>query len=156
MSQCLSSVKCVVELHKIEQVVHVDSHEFVLQTLSEPDNSTSCWWKLQVFELRSQCRRWPMMKPNWICVPTIANCITLKPISFSLVGDVELHRQSSLKADGLFIDGDPLPRNPHVLRLLIQLGGPAQKRSFFQMVTKLFLSVLIYSTTCEYDILKVF
>jgi len=36
------------------------------------------------------------------------------------------------------------------------VGGPAQKRSFFQMVTKPFLSVLIYSTTCEYDILKSF
>ena len=35
------------------------------------------------------------------------------------------------------------------------LGGPAQKMSFFQMVTKPFLSVLIYSTRCEYDILKV-
>ncbi len=33
------------------------------------------------------------------------------------------------------------------------VGGPAQKD--FQMVPKSFLSSLVYSTRCEYDILKV-
>jgi hypothetical protein len=36
-----------------------------------------------------------------------------------------------------------------------QQGGPAQKMPFFHMVCKPFVSVLIYSTRCEYDILKV-
>jgi hypothetical protein len=36
-----------------------------------------------------------------------------------------------------------------------ELGGPAQKTRFFQMVPKSFLSSLIYFTSCEYDILKV-
>ena len=40
---------------------------------------------------------------------------------FLLVGDAELHWRRYLEADHLFIDGDPLPRNPHVLCLLIQL-----------------------------------
>ncbi len=38
---------------------------------------------------------------------------------------------------------------------LFQLGGQAQKTWFFQMVPKSFLSGLVYSTWCEYDILKV-
>ncbi len=38
---------------------------------------------------------------------------------------------------------------------MVFLGGPAPKMPFFQMVPKPFLSVLIYSTRCEYDILKV-
>ena len=37
-------------------------------------------------------------------------------------------------------------------RLLI--GGPVAKVPFFQMVQISFLSVLIYSSRCEYDILK--
>ncbi len=37
----------------------------------------------------------------------------------------------------------------------VQVGGPAQKTWFFQMVPTSFLSDLIYSTRCEYDILKV-
>ncbi len=35
------------------------------------------------------------------------------------------------------------------------IGGPAQKMWFFQMVPKPYLSVLIDSNRCEYDILKV-
>ncbi len=36
----------------------------------------------------------------------------------------------------------------------LRIGGPTQKIWFFQMVPKSFLSGLIYSTRCEYDILK--
>ncbi len=36
------------------------------------------------------------------------------------------------------------------------LGGPAQKMLFFQMVPKSFLSVLIHSTRCKYDSLDFF
>ncbi len=35
------------------------------------------------------------------------------------------------------------------------VGGPVAKVSFFQMVQISLLSVLMYSTRCEYDILKV-
>ncbi len=46
------------------------------------------------------------------------------------------------------IDGDKKTRQ-------MLVGGPAQKTWFFQMVPKSFLSGLVYSTRCEYDILKV-
>jgi hypothetical protein len=34
------------------------------------------------------------------------------------------------------------------------IGGPAPRKAFFQMVQKSFLSVLVYSNRCEYDIPK--
>ncbi len=37
----------------------------------------------------------------------------------------------------------------------LSVGGPAQKKWIFQMIPKSILSCLIYSTRCEYDILKV-
>ncbi len=37
----------------------------------------------------------------------------------------------------------------------VRVGGPVAKVPFFQMVQISLLSVLIYSTRCEYDILKV-
>jgi hypothetical protein len=37
----------------------------------------------------------------------------------------------------------------------MSIGGPAKRMPFFQIVPKPFWSVLIYSTRCEYDILKV-
>ena len=92
MSQRIGSVKGAVEFDRVKQIIHEDAGPFVRQTLSEPNNSTSCWRKFQVFELRSQCRRRPMTKPKRICVPAITYCVTLKPVSFSLVGDAELHR----------------------------------------------------------------
>jgi hypothetical protein len=39
--------------------------------------------------------------------------------------------------------------------IVSEVGGPVAKVQFFQMVQIFFLSVLIYSTRCEYDILKV-
>ena len=39
--------------------------------------------------------------------------------------------------------------------LASKIGGPAQKMAIFQMVPKPFLSVHIFSTRCEYDILNV-
>jgi hypothetical protein len=38
---------------------------------------------------------------------------------------------------------------------MVNIGGPAQKMAFFKIVPKPFLSVHIFSTRCEYDILKV-
>ena len=35
------------------------------------------------------------------------------------------------------------------------VGGPVEKMSFFQMVPKSYLSVVMHSNRCEYDILKV-
>ena len=35
------------------------------------------------------------------------------------------------------------------------IGGPVEKMSFFQMVPKSYLSVVMHSNRCEYDILKV-
>ena len=35
------------------------------------------------------------------------------------------------------------------------LVGPVEKMSFFQMVPKSYLSVVMHSNRCEYDILKV-
>ncbi len=37
-----------------------------------------------------------------------------------------------------------------------EIGGPAQKMTFFQMVPKSFLSVLIHSTRCNYNSLVFF
>jgi hypothetical protein len=48
----------------------------------------------------------------------------------------------------------PAPATP--AGMMMHLGGPVAKVPFFQMVQISLLSVLIYSTRCEYDILIVF
>ena len=97
-----------------------------------------------------------------------------KRASKETAGSVGSNNKKQLQQSTLFSDGDEVLEGLNKAHIGTQrlipakvlysggqvpfgqeVGGPAQKMSFFQMVTNTFLSVLIYSTRCEYDILKV-
>jgi len=60
------------------------------------------------------------LKSKWICIATIADCITLETIHLSLVGYPDFHRRSTLKSNRLLVNCHPFSRQPNILGLLVQ------------------------------------
>ncbi len=63
----------------------------------------------------------PVTKIKRIGVSAIAYGVALKAVPLTLVGYEQLHSRCALKPQHLLVDGNPFPRHPHVLCLLIQL-----------------------------------
>jgi len=61
------------------------------------------------------------MKIKQIGVSSIAYGVALKAVPLALIGYAQLHSRRALKPQRLLVNGDPFPRHPHVLCLLIQL-----------------------------------
>ena len=59
------------------------------------------------------------------CVSRITYSIALEAIPLLFVADSELESRLTLKADGLFVDGNKDAGDPHVLGLLVQLVDQA-------------------------------
>jgi hypothetical protein len=63
-----------------------------------------------------------MPEPKQEGVAVVADRITLEAVPLALVADPQLHPQRPLvEPDGLFIDGQELTRNPHILALLVEM-----------------------------------
>ena len=59
------------------------------------------------------------------CVSRITYSIALEAIPLLFVADSELESRLTLKADGLFVDGNKDAGDPHVLGLLVKLVNQA-------------------------------
>ena len=62
-----------------------------------------------------------MSEPKREGIATVADRITLEAVPLALVADPQLHPRRPLEPDGLFIDGQELTRNPHILALLVEM-----------------------------------
>ena len=54
-------------------------------------------------------------------VAIVTEDITLEPITLLLVQDTELDPAPTLKAKHLLINAEPLPRNPHLCCVVVEL-----------------------------------
>ena len=54
-------------------------------------------------------------------VAVVTDGITLEPVTLLLVQDTELDPALSLKAKCLFVNAEPLPRNPHLCCVFVEL-----------------------------------
>ncbi len=54
-------------------------------------------------------------------VAVVTDGITLEPVTLLLVQDMELEPAPSLKAKHLVVNAEPLPRNPHLCCVFVEL-----------------------------------
>ena len=106
---------------RVKQVVHVYPRPHIWQLIRKPDHALCHIREIKVVVLPPYLWRIAVLEEEREGVPLITQCIALKPISFPLVTNLQLHPGPSLEPDGLLINSNPFPWDPMQVGVVVEL-----------------------------------